>query len=53
MNLDLTDPVTREHLPAVVGQLCQKLSEHIQKYPHNDNTRQLKMLLRVAQSLLK
>lgn len=53
MNLDSSNPITKEHMSAVVGQLCQKLTSFIQSYPSDKITRQMRMLLMASQSLLK
>ena len=40
INLDLANPLTKEHTPAVVGQLVPKLQQYIQTHP-NDKTSKL------------
>ena len=53
MNLDASNPVTREHMTTVLGALCQKLMAFIQNHPQEKMTRNIKMLLMASQSLLK
>ena len=53
MNLDTTNPVTREHMATVLGGLCQRLMTHVQAHPGERMTRNLRMLLMATQSLLK
>ncbi|CAH1779762.1 unnamed protein product [Owenia fusiformis] len=53
MNLDSTNPVTREHMPIVLHTLCQKIHACLQTRSVDRMTRPLKMLLMASQSLLK
>ncbi|XP_013379353.1 enhancer of mRNA-decapping protein 4 isoform X2 [Lingula anatina] len=53
MNLEPTNSLTREHMPAVLNNLVQKLLEYINANPTDRMTRQLRMLLMASQSLLK
>ena len=53
MNLDASNPVTREHMTTVLGALGQKLMAFIQNHPQEKMTRNIKMLLMASQSLLK
>lgn len=53
MKLEPTNPVTREHMPAVVGQLVQKLNSFLQANPHHKLTTQIRMLMMACQSLLR
>ena len=53
MTLDTSHPVTREHMPTVLGGLVQKLHSFVQTYPHDKMSKNLRMLLMAAQSLLR
>ena len=53
MNLDTANPVTKEHMPAVLGQLCQNLTAFIHSNPTDSMTRNMRILQMAAQSLLK
>ena len=52
VNLDLSMPLTREHIPAVIGQLCGKLQTYISAHPNEKITKSLRMLLMASQSLM-
>ncbi|XP_072168723.1 enhancer of mRNA-decapping protein 4-like [Diadema setosum] len=49
--VDMTYPVTKEHLPGVVTELCRQLTLVIQTQPNHPQTKQLKRVLMQAQSL--
>jgi enhancer of mRNA-decapping protein 4 len=51
VNLDLNNPLTREHTPAVMGQLISKLQLYIQSHPNDKMVKNMKMLLMASQSL--
>ena len=53
MALDTNHPVTREHMPAILGTLIQKLNSYIQSHPHDATSKNLRMLLMASQSLLR
>jgi len=52
VNLDLTNGLTREHTPGVIGQLVIKLQQFIQSKPNDKTTKSVRMLLMASQSLL-
>ncbi|PNF32915.1 hypothetical protein B7P43_G01848 [Cryptotermes secundus] len=52
MNLDATNPLTREHMPAVLTNLQRQLTAYIASNPNNKITRSMKMLNMATQSLL-
>ena len=53
MNLDTSNTVTHEHMPAVLGQLVQKLTSFVQTNPRHKMSREIRMLVMACQSLLK
>lgn len=53
MNLDTSNPVTREHLPGVVRELQQQIMGFLASNPGHALTRQFRMLLMAADSLVK
>ncbi|KAF9415855.1 hypothetical protein HW555_006607 [Spodoptera exigua] len=53
MNLDTSNPVTREHLPAVVRELQKQLVSFLAAAPHHALARQLRMLLMATEALVK
>ncbi|CAG9784709.1 unnamed protein product [Diatraea saccharalis] len=53
MNLDTTNPVTREHLPVVVRELQKQVMSFLSAHPSHSLARQFKMLLMAADSLVK
>jgi enhancer of mRNA-decapping protein 4 len=53
MNLDTSNPLTKEHMPTVLGSLIQKLTAFITAHPADKMMRNMKMLLMASQSLLK
>lgn len=53
MNLDTTNPVTREHLPGVVRELQKQIVAFLASNPQHALTRQFKMLLMATESLVK
>lgn len=52
MNLDATNPLTREHMPGVLTNLQRQLTAYIASNPNNKITRSMKMLNMATQSLL-
>lgn len=52
MNLDATNPLTREHMPGVLTNLQRQLTSYIASNPNNKITRSMKMLNMATQSLL-
>ncbi|XP_069698744.1 enhancer of mRNA-decapping protein 4 isoform X2 [Periplaneta americana] len=52
MNLDNTNPLTREHMPGVLSNLQHQLSTYIASNPNNKITRSMRMLSMATQSLL-
>ena len=52
VNLDMSFGLTREHTPAVIGQLQVKLQQFIQARPNEKLTKTCRMLLMASQSLL-
>ncbi|KAJ8729730.1 hypothetical protein PYW08_001311 [Mythimna loreyi] len=53
MNLDTSNPVTREHLPGVVRELQKQLMGFLQAAPNHALARQLRMLLMATEALVK
>ncbi|XP_028156608.1 enhancer of mRNA-decapping protein 4 [Ostrinia furnacalis] len=53
MNLDTSNPVTREHLPVVVRELQKQVCAFLSAQPSHALARQFKMLLMAADSLVK
>ncbi|KAL0894386.1 hypothetical protein ABMA27_013009 [Loxostege sticticalis] len=53
MNLDTSNPVTREHLPVVVRELQKQVCAFLAANPGHSLARQFKMLLMAADSLVK
>ncbi|XP_013147075.1 PREDICTED: enhancer of mRNA-decapping protein 4 isoform X2 [Papilio polytes] len=53
MNLDTTNPVTREHLPVVLRELQKQVMAFLSANPGHALTRQFRMLLLAADSLVK
>lgn len=53
MNLDTSNPVTREHLPAVVRELQKQLIAFLASSPNHALARQLRMLLMATEALVK
>ena len=53
MNLETSSPLTREHMPGVLGNLVIKLQEFVQNNHHDRMARSMRMLLMACQSLLK
>ncbi|XP_013181380.1 PREDICTED: enhancer of mRNA-decapping protein 4 isoform X2 [Papilio xuthus] len=53
MNLDTTNPVTREHLPVVLRELQKQVMAFLSANPGHTLTRQFRMLLLAADSLVK
>jgi enhancer of mRNA-decapping protein 4 len=52
MNLDASNPLTREHMPGVLTNLQRQLTTYIASNPNNKITRSMKMLNMATQSLL-
>lgn len=52
MNLDTTNPVTREHLPVVVRELQKQIVSFLSANPGHALTRQFRMLLMATESLV-
>lgn len=52
LNLDPTDPVTREHMGAVLMTLQTQLASFVATNPHNRSTRGMKVLAMAARNLL-
>ncbi|XP_026737919.1 enhancer of mRNA-decapping protein 4 isoform X2 [Trichoplusia ni] len=53
MNLDTSNPVTREHLPGVVRELQKQLVSFLAASPSHALARQLRMLLMATEALVK
>ncbi|CAG5048174.1 unnamed protein product [Parnassius apollo] len=53
MNLDTSNPVTREHLPVVVRELQKQITAYLAANPGHTLARQFRMLLMAADSLVK
>lgn len=53
MNLDTTNPVTREHLPIVVRELQKQIVAFLNSNPGHALSRQFRMLLMATESLVK
>ena len=53
MNLDASNPLTKEHMPSVIQSLCVKLVDYINHHPSGKMTKQMRMLLMASQSLHK
>lgn len=52
VNLDLDNPLSREHTPSVITQLIMKLQAFIQNNPTSKHIRQLKVLLMCSEGFL-
>jgi len=52
MNLEPTNPLTREHMPGVLNNLHHQLTVYIANNPNNKITRSMRMLSMATQSLL-
>lgn len=52
LNLDPMDPVTHEHMGAVLLNLQNQLASFITANPNNRSTRRMKMLAMAARALL-
>lgn len=53
MNLDTTNPVTREHLPIVIRELQKQILNFLNSNPGHALSRQFRMLLMATDSLVK
>nr|XP_032529579.1 enhancer of mRNA-decapping protein 4 [Danaus plexippus plexippus] len=53
MNLDTTNPVTREHLPIVVRELQKQIISFLNSNPSHSLSRQFRMLLMATEALVK
>jgi enhancer of mRNA-decapping protein 4 len=52
MNLNPTNPLTKEHMPGVLNNLQHQLTVYIASNPNNKITRSMKMLNMATRSLL-
>lgn len=52
MNLDHGDPVTRDHMSAVLSQVRQKLFQFLQQDPHSSLSKRARRLLMMLQGLV-
>lgn len=52
MNLDHGDPVTRDHMSAVLTQVRQKLFQFLQQDPHSALGKRARRLLMMLQGLV-
>lgn len=52
MNLDPTDPVTREHMGTVLMTLQSQLAAFVTANPNHRSARRMKMLAMAARALL-
>uniref|UniRef100_A0AAY4EUJ7 Enhancer of mRNA-decapping protein 4 n=1 Tax=Denticeps clupeoides TaxID=299321 RepID=A0AAY4EUJ7_9TELE len=52
MNLDHGDPVTRDHMSAVLSQVRQKLFQFLQQDPHNPLSKRARRLMMMLQGLV-
>uniref|UniRef100_A0AAY4EUL4 Enhancer of mRNA-decapping protein 4 n=1 Tax=Denticeps clupeoides TaxID=299321 RepID=A0AAY4EUL4_9TELE len=53
MNLDHGDPVTRDHMSAVLSQVRQKLFQFLQQDPHNPLSKRARRLMMMLQGLVQ
>ncbi|CAG9567572.1 unnamed protein product [Danaus chrysippus] len=53
MNLDTSNPVTREHLPIVVRELQKQIISFLNSNPSHSLSRQFRMLLMATEALVK
>lgn len=53
MNLDTSNPVTREHLPGVVRELQKQIMSFLSSSPSHALARQFRMLLMATEALVK
>lgn len=52
MNLDHGDPVTRDHMSAVLSQVRQKLFQFLQQDPHSPLSKRARRLVMMLQGLV-
>ena len=52
LNLDTSSKVVQEHIPAVLGQLAQKLTSYVQAHPGDQMARNFRMLLMAVKSIV-
>ena len=52
MNLDHGDPVTRDHMSAVLSQVRQKLFQFLQSDPHSPLSKRARRLVMMLQGLV-
>jgi enhancer of mRNA-decapping protein 4 len=52
LNLDQSNVLTREHMPAVIQVLVQKLQQYMHAHPNDKTMKSVKMLLMASNSLL-
>jgi enhancer of mRNA-decapping protein 4 len=52
VNLDISSPVTREHMPGVINQLITKIQAFINTHPNDKVAKSMRMLMMASQSLL-
>lgn len=52
MNLDHGDPVTRDHMSAVLAQVRQKLFQFLQQEPHSPLSKRARRLMMMLQGLV-
>ncbi|KAL7878835.1 hypothetical protein AOLI_G00098090 [Acnodon oligacanthus] len=52
MNLDHGDPVTRDHMSAVLSQVRQKLFQFLQQDPHSPQSKRARRLMMMLQGLV-
>uniref|UniRef100_S4PS68 Enhancer of mRNA-decapping protein 4 n=2 Tax=Pararge aegeria TaxID=116150 RepID=S4PS68_9NEOP len=53
INLDVSDQVTRAHLPLVVGEVRKHLSKFVRAYPHHVANRRISLIIMAADNLIK
>jgi len=52
MNLDRGDPLTRDHMSAVLAQVLPKLFSFLQQDPHSPHSKRARRLLMMLQGLV-
>lgn len=53
INLNTNDPITRMHLPLVVGEVRKHLSRFLRSFPSHIANRRIKLIIMAANNLLK
>ncbi|XP_045761323.1 uncharacterized protein LOC123864739 [Maniola jurtina] len=53
INLDVSDQVTRVHLPLVVREVHEHLSKFVRDYPHHVANRRVSLIIMAAENLIK